>query len=338
MMKFRMVAPAALALIGLSVVSVRAEDVSAKKVAIKDNADPTKRQVQAQSTDTNVEYSEADDPGTNGASVHAYSATDNFCVILPADGNWDDTGTVWKYKNKATKNSAQIGDGKLKVKIKSGVTYTLAEGSQGTVNVQVQFGAAGTRYCMKCTVGDPDDTKKFIGKNCVAAVCDAEPPGCDPVPTTTTSTTTTTTNTLPPGPELLGALTPSNGRFNYNLTLGLPGANAACNSNFPGTHACVYSELLIAELLGELVGLQDTASATVTSFWVLDGSLSPQRQCIDDTVGGSNLNWEYNTAHTGTFAQKVDLTNGTGDLGPSYGGPGGGGANCIGTSSVGCCL
>jgi hypothetical protein len=204
--------------------------------------------------------------------------------------------------------------------------------------MQVQFGATGTRYCMRCSAPTQDDDKKFQGKVCAVATCDAEPPGCDPVPTTTTSTTTTTTNTLPPGPELLGALTPSNGRFNYNLTLGLPGADAACNTNFPGTHACIYSELLIAEALGELVGLTDTAAATVNSFWVIDNTLSPQRQCIDDTGGGSFLNWEYSTAHTGTFAQKVNLTNGTGDLGVPFGGPGGGGANCIGTSWVGCCL
>ena len=94
--------------------------------------------------------------------------------------------------------------------------------------------------------------------------------------TTTTSTTlatTTTSSTIPSGGvELQGALTATPGRFNYNLTVGLPGANAACNSNFPGTHACSYPELQIAEAAGDLVGLQDTASMTVTSFWAIDNT------------------------------------------------------------------
>ncbi len=71
--------------------------------------------------------------------------------------------------------------------------------------------------------------------------------------TTTTSTTlgtTTTTTTLPSGGLVLkGALTATLGRFNYNLMLGLPGANSACNTNFPGTHACTYAELQSADAI-----------------------------------------------------------------------------------------
>ena len=62
--------------------------------------------------------------------------------------------------------------------------------------------------------------------------------------TTTTGATTTTTQPASAGGVLLkGALTATPGRFNYNAQLGLPGANAACNTNFPGTHACTYAEL-----------------------------------------------------------------------------------------------
>jgi hypothetical protein len=42
------------------------------------------------------------------------------------------------------------------------------------------------------------------------------------------------------GTVLKGALTSTPGRFNHNAMLGLPGANAACNTNFAGTHACTY--------------------------------------------------------------------------------------------------
>src|SRR5436853_3115556 len=128
-----------------------AANVSTKKLLIKDNADAAKRQVGVLSKDTGVHFSAGDAPDANGASLHAYSATDDFCVILPPGAGWKNTGSAWKYANKTTKNSAQIKNGKLSVKIKSGVTYTLADnGTQGAVNVQVQFGT-GTRYCMRCS-------------------------------------------------------------------------------------------------------------------------------------------------------------------------------------------
>src|SRR6185503_1472853 len=148
--------------------------------------------------------------------------------------------------------------------------------------------------------------------------------------------TTTTTSTLPSGGvELQGALTSTVGRFNYNLTLGLPGANAACNSNFPGTHACTYAELQIAEAAGDLVGLTDTGSNTVTSFWAIDNAQPPLEQCQDDAAGGSNLNWEYGTAHTASRGQKVALNNGTGVLGVLQSSQQ---CNFSGAAWVGCCL
>src|SRR5262245_48255254 len=135
----------------------RAEDVGAKKMVVKDPSDPSKRLVLVLSRDAGVQLSEADDPGANGASLHLYSATDDFCVVLGAGSNWQSTGTKWKYKDSITKNRALVKDGLLKVKIKSGVTFTLADdGGQGTVNAQVQFGT-GTRYCMQCPGNKKDD-------------------------------------------------------------------------------------------------------------------------------------------------------------------------------------
>jgi hypothetical protein len=320
----------------------RAEDILATKVSIKDNADPTKRQVKVGSKDAGVQLSEADDPGANGASLHAYSATDNFCALLPSGTGWKNTGSLWKFTDKLTKNSAHIGDGKLAVKIKSGVTYTLADnGTQGTVSVQVQFGT-GTRYCMRCDVAKKNTVKKYVAKGCAAAACDPEPPGCDPLATTTTSTTTTTTststtNTTCPASThqiLKGSLTATPGRFNYNVTLGLPGANSACNTNFVGTHACTYPELQAAAAACDLPGLVDTASNTVTSFWAIDGSHPPLQQCNDDSLGGSGLNWEYGTAHTASRGEKVALDNVSGALGPLQSSLQ---CNLSGNSWVGCC-
>lgn len=294
-------------LLGVQIPIAGAEDVTAKKVLIKDNANTAKRKIIVLSKDVGVELAEADDPAANGAVVHLYSATDDFCAILPAGIEWSNTGTKWKYKNSTTKNVAQIKDGKLFVKIGSGIGYSLADdGSQGTVNVQVQFGT-GTRYCLRCPGNTKDDGSKFLGKNCTAAPCDAEPPEtCDPTP---------------PGAEIQGALTQTPGRFNYNLTLGLPGADAACNSNFAGTHACTHSELQIAEGNGELVGLKDIGNNTVTSFWVIDTSNNADlNQCNDDGatpgVPVANKNWQYATSHTPARGTRVDLNNVAGTLGP----------------------
>jgi len=133
---------------------------------------------------------------------------------------------------------------------------------------------------------------------------------------------------------LKGALTATVGRFNYNLTLGLPGANSACNTSFPGTHACTYQELQNAAAAGDLDGLTDTAAMTVTSFWAIDATASPLQQCIDDAAGGSNLNWEYGTAHTPSRGQKVPLNNVAGTLGSLQTGLQ---CNFSGSSWVGCC-
>ena len=180
----------------LSNVPVRGEDVGTKRLLIKDNADPSKRLVQVGSGDAGLQVSEADDPATNGASVHVYSTTDDLCVLFEPGANWQNTGTKWKYKNTVTKNRVLIGDGKLKVKLKSDVTYTLADdGSQGTVNAQVQFGA-GTRYCLQCTGNSRDDASKFLGKECPVTACDSEPSACNPS-NTTTSTSSTTSTTVP---------------------------------------------------------------------------------------------------------------------------------------------
>lgn len=159
--------------------------------------------------------------------------------------------------------------------------------------------------------------------------------GTGPTPTPTPTATAT--------PGILGALTATNGRFNYNLTLGLPGANAACNSNFPGTHACTYAELQVAEAGGALVGLKDIGNNTVTGFWAIDPAADPlTTQCYDDAsfpcpggVCSGPHAWEYGTAHTPSRGQKVALTNGTGVLGPLQTGLQ---CNFSGSSWVGCCL
>jgi len=322
----------------------RAADISTKTLSIKDT-DPAKRQIQVSSADPGVTYAAADNPGANGATLHVYSASDDFCVVLGPGVLWKDTGSKWKFKDKATRNSAQVKNGKLSVKIKSGITYTLNEATQGTVNAQVQFGT-GTKWCMRCTGNKKDQPGRFSAKGCVAAACDPEPSACPAPPTTTTTTSTTTTSTTtssttttcPPGPpplvKLKGSLPATPGRFNYNLTFGLPAANSACNTSFPGTHACTYQELQTAAAACDLVGLMATDASTVTSFWAIDNAQPPLSQCQDDGMGGSFLNWEYQTAHTGSRGNWVALTNANGALGSLQTGQ-----QCNFTSKwVGCCV
>src|SRR4029077_9154292 len=222
--------------------------------------------------------------------------------------------------DKSTKNGASVANGKLAVKIKSNVTFSLAGSPQGAVNDQVQFGT-GTRFCMRCSGAKKDTTKIFLGKACAAAACDPEPSSCTSVGATTTTTTTvvasTTTTTVVTPAHVVGSLIATAGRFNYNLTLGLPGANAACNTSFAGSHACTLPELRGAPA-SDLTGLKDTSNMTVVSFWAIDSAADPvTAQCCDDATFNpctSANNWEYGTAHTLSRGQKIALNNATGTL------------------------
>lgn len=148
-----------------------------------------------------------------------------------------------------------------------------------------------------------------------------------PTMTPTVTPTPTPTFTLPPGVEFKGALLKTTGRFTYNAMVGISGANTACDSIFPTTHACSFPELQIAEAAGDLVGAKDIGNNTITSFWAIDSTHSPLVQC-HVTVA-----WDYQTAHTGHQAEVATLNNGTGDLGPVNTG-----LFCLNQHWVGCCL
>jgi hypothetical protein len=334
-------------LVGISAIVVltmgaslgRAEDISTKKILIKDHkTNPAKRSIEVQSADAAIQLSDAVSPDVNGASIHVYSATDDFCAILPSGTDWTSKATKWQFKDKTTKDVAQLKAGKLLVKIKSGDTFTLMDNhTQGHVNVQVQFGT-GTKFCMQCPGNKKDQDLKFLAKDCAATPCDPEPSTCNPLSTTTTTTTiagssTTSTTIASGGTVLKGALLSTPGRFNFNAVLGLPGANAACNTNFPGTHACDVNDLANAQTAGDLVGLKDIGANTVTAFWAIDSTAAALAQCEDDV--SSFLNWEYGTAHTLSRGNKLPLDNGTGMLGALSTGNQ---CNFSGNAWVGCCL
>jgi hypothetical protein len=128
----------------------------------------------------------------------------------------------------------------------------------------------------------------------------------------------------------------STGLFNFTPAQpGIPGANTRCNVEFPGTHACTHADLLDAEAEGDLVGIQDTNSITVTSFWLIDSSHANTAQCNlnpGDVPATPGLHWQYATVHTGVGGERLALNNGTGDLGATTGG-----LICFQSSWVGCC-
>ncbi len=244
-------------------------------------------------------------------SAMAYPATDpaDACRAAKATAAGKKAAALLKAygKNFKKPDPVKLANSISKAQSKLTKAYTIAEGKGSCP-----------------TTGDTSAIEAKVDAFAADAVEEVDPPptttttGTPTTTTTGTPTTTTTSTTLPPV-ELMGALTSTVGRFNYNLTLGLPGANAACNTNFPGTHACDYSELVIAEGAGDLVGLQDIAAITVTSFWVIDTSNNADiNQCNDDAPPGvpvPGTNWQYGTAHTPSRGQRVDLNNPAGTLG-----------------------
>ena len=189
-------------------------------------------------------------------------------------------------------------------------------------------GAAGGKVNNAPAKGTPNKLFKIV-----APTAEACPSAASTTTTTTTSSTTTTSTCPSTPPSVRGALPATVGRFNFNAQLGLPGANAACNTNFACSQACTRQQLQAAPT-SELAGLKDINTTTVTSFWAIDSTAPILQQCNDDAVGGSGLNWEYGTAHTASRGQQMTLNNSTGVLGPVVGGIQ---CNIAGTSWVGCC-
>ena len=179
------------------------------------------------------------------------------------------------------------------------------------------------RGCPKRKPGQPCrkaclNQKKADRMACRAAT-NPTPPECgQTVTTTTTAGVSTTTTPTGAAGVVVGSLPATPGRFNFNVTLGLAGANSACSTSFAGAHACTLSELQNTPA-SALMGLKDTSNMTVTSFWAIDPVADPvTAQCCDDVSFNpctSAHNWEYGTAHTTSRGQKVALDNATGALG-----------------------
>jgi hypothetical protein len=330
---------AALAIV-IAAGTAEAGDISAKKMQVKMHDDAAKKQFQVFSSDASITYTDAVAPGTDGASIHIYSATDDLCYVIPGGSDWTEkVDKSWKYKNPLNKNQVQISDGKLQVKLRSGVALSL-NNPEGDYNVQITLGDAGEKFCLHCegaTEVIRDDEKKWQGKECTAKPCDLEPGGlCNPTVTTTSSSTTTST-TLPalPGTILKAVLTQSTGNFSYAGGSGLTGAQAQCTAAFAGTHPCSITDLQAAQAAGDLDHIKDPDDDVVTSFWAIDSTRPHTGQCGASDVSGPD--WTYATGHLGVGGDFALLNNNTGMLDPvSLGG--GVVRNCNGAARwVGCC-
>jgi hypothetical protein len=68
----------------VAVPAARAEDIATKPMLVKKASTPQKRAVVIRSDDAGIQAGELDSPNTKGASGHVHSATDGFCLDLPA--------------------------------------------------------------------------------------------------------------------------------------------------------------------------------------------------------------------------------------------------------------
>jgi len=170
------------------------------------------------------------------------------------------------------------------------------------IGVRIALGEAELSSCAAFDNGSSVVTVNVL----IAAVRNAVN-GCG-APTPTNTVAQAATPTAAAAEIFQGALVRTNGRFTYQATIGIDGADAECNTLFPGTHACTLADLRAAAAVGELRGAMDTGGTAVESFWAIDPSRDDRDQCH------TNVPWDYATAHTGHFADLVTLNNASGEL------------------------
>ncbi len=130
--------------------------------------------------------------------------------------------------------------------------------------------------------------------------------------------------------------------WNYGGTIGVPGAETACQTLYsePAAKVCNFAELLDAQTNGELVNATDSDNNPVTEWWILDPTQNVARQCTNTDVanGGANVPWSYQTAHIGQGAKFVSLTAGSGSVSQVVDIPSTSGDACDVARNVPCCL
>ena len=110
-----------------------------------------------------------------------------------------------------------------------------------------------------------------------------------------------------------GSLPPTTGRWEFNSSLGLVGANAACEAAWPGSAVCTFAKLQAASMKvpAETLNATDINGTPVTTWW-LDEDLAGEGRCND--IAAENVPWSYATAHLNHSGRHVELTAATGAI------------------------
>jgi hypothetical protein len=119
----------------------------------------------------------------------------------------------------------------------------------------------------------------------------------------------------------------NNGYWNFGGTLGIAGADTACNTAFPGSAHCTRAQLEAIGAAGG-IGATDTAGNPVTSLWVDDTTALDRDRCGSAT--GGDAPWTYGSGHLGCDGLSATVSGGSlNTIGI---------AGCGSAHHVGCCM
>ena len=103
-----------------------------------------------------------------------------------------------------------------------------------------------------------------------------------------------------------GSLPATTGRWMFQATLGLDGANADCEMHWPGSEVCSYQKLLSASMKtpAETINATDYNNNAVTTWWIDDPTASGNERCQSNA---DMIPWSYATADQGHVGNSVAL-------------------------------
>ena len=172
---------------------VHAQEISAKKMQVKDHADPAKQQVSFLSKDVGIAMDDGYTGATDtGVSLHVFStATANDACLRAAPADCQVVGgdaDILKCRSADRSANVLIKPGKARVKFKGGVGFEL-DALASQLPVVMVLRAGGAAFCSLCGDGGSDDVvkdgtdgKQVLAKTCEAVACPAEPNACGFLP------------------------------------------------------------------------------------------------------------------------------------------------------------
>jgi len=154
------------------------------------SADPAKHTLRFVAHDAGLVFTPGggsiDDPVSNGAQVTVFSATDCQCAALPTAGEtspgWISVPAVGtpkklKWRDDLTRSKSEVADAKVKLKLRSDISFGLDAAPQGQVELQIRLGTSPDVLCARFASPSVDSAERF--KSTVFA---AGTTACSPVP------------------------------------------------------------------------------------------------------------------------------------------------------------